>query len=512
MTIPFKQIPQNLRVPLFYAEVDPSHANSATLNQRALIIGQITSSGAATPGVPIISQGIADAKTQGGSGSMLALMTAAYRANDNFGEVWYLPLADASGGASASGTIQITSQPTANGVLALYIGGQLVSVPITAGMTTAQAASSINNTIMGTTGTPAMPDLPVTSSVSSSTVTFTAKNKGTVGNDIDVRVAYRGASGGEITPAGLAYIITAMSGGSLDPSGHGSPDDLTAALGNLLDLPFDFIVFPYTDTTSLNVIKTFLNDVTGRWSWTNQIYGHAFAASRGTYAALANFGASSGNGAARNDQHTSIMGFYDSPTMSCVCAAALAAQAAVSARADPGTPMQTLPLIGVLAPPLASRFNLSTRNSLLYDGVSTFTVDVDGTVRIENLITTYQQNSFGAADNSYLEVETMHLLTFILRALKTVVTSKYSQVKLAANGTRFAPGSNIVTPNIIRADLIAMYQQLEYNGYVQNSTAFAENLIVQQNASNPNRLDVLYPAVLIDQLRVFALLMQFRLF
>ncbi len=49
-----------------------------------------------------------------------------------------------------------------------------------------------------------------------------------------------------------------------------------------------------------------------------------------------------------------------------------------------------------------------------------------------------------------------------------------------------------MTPAIIRADIIAQYQQLEYDGHVQNSAAFAAALIVQQNSTNPNRVDVLY--------------------
>jgi phage tail sheath gpL-like len=160
---------------------------------------------------------------------------------------------------------------------------------------------------------------------------------------------------------------------------------------------------------------------------------------------------------------------------------------------------------------LQSRFNLSQRNTLLFDGVSTFTVADDGTVAIENLITTYQTNAFGQPDNSYLEIETMFLLAYVLRRLRTLVTSKYARVKLAANGTRFAPGSGIVTPNIIKADQIAEYQAMEFEGYVQGSDIFAQSIIVEQNASNPNRVDVLWPGILINQLRIFALLAQFRL-
>ena len=111
----------------------------------------------------------------------------------------------------------------------------------------------------------------------------------------------------------------------------------------------------------------------------------------------------------------------------------------------------------------------------------------------------------------YLEVETLFLSAYILRQLRTVVQGTYGRKKLAANGTRLLPNSNVVTPDVIRADLIAKYRELEAQGFVQQSQEFAANLIVEQNADNPNRVDVLYPAVLIDQLRVFAVLFQFRL-
>ena len=498
MTIPFKNIPQNLRVPLFYAEVDNSQANSATATQRALIIGQVTAAAIAAgtvPNVPVISQGVADAASVGGVGSMLHLMTAAYRANDNFGEVWYLPLADDPAATAAVGSLNFTAVPTVNGTLYLYIAGNRIALPVLTTQTTAQLATALAAAIN------AAPNLPVTAAVDgtvSSKVDITALNKGLAGNDIDIRVNYMGVMGGEVTPAGLTYTITAMAGGATNPT-------LTTALTNLGSEAFDFIAFPYTDTTSLDAIKTFLDDQTGRWSWDQQLYGHAFTAYRGTV------GTQTTLGTARNDQHATIMGFNDSPSLSWIWAAALTGAAAVSLKADPALPLQTVVIQGVLAPPIQSRFQLTDRNTLLYDGISTFMVASDGTVAIENLITTYQKNSFGQADNSYLEVETMFTLAYVLRTLASRITSKFSRVKLAANGTRFAPGSAVVTPNIIRADQIAAYEELEYNGYVQNTQAFAQALIVEQNATNPNRVDVLWPGTLIDQLRIFALLAQFRL-
>lgn len=493
--VPFKQIPQNIRVPLFYAEVDNSQANSATLNQRALIVGQATAAAIAAgtvPNVPIISQGVSDAAVVGGPGSMLHLMTQAYRNNDTFGEVWYLPLADDPGAVAAVGTVTIATAPSANGMLYLYIGGVRIAQPVLTTQTIAQIATALAATITGT------PNLPVTASAAANAVTLTAINKGPAGNDIDLRLNFQGTRGGEAMPAGLAVTLTAMASGATAPT-------LTTALGNLASLPFDFIICPYTDATSLDAFKALLSDTTGRWSWTTQIYGHFFAAYRGTLGAQTTFGVT------RNDQHGSIMGFNDSPTPNWLWASALAGASAVSLRADPATPLQTVAIQGVLAPPLQSRFLLTDRNTMLYDGMSTFFVGDDGTVYIENLITTYQKNASGAPDNSYLEIETMFTLAYVLRALKTVVTSKYARVKLAANGTRFAAGSNVVTPNVIRADLIAQYRQLESQGLVQNGEAFKAALVVQQNPTNPNRVDVLYPSTLINQLRVFALLAQFRL-
>ncbi|MED8996001.1 phage tail protein, partial [Escherichia coli] len=92
--------------------------------------------------------------------------------------------------------------------------------------------------------------LPVTAAVASDgiTIELTARNTGEAGNTIDIRLNYLGSSGGESTPDGLTLTITAMGGGT------GAPDmaDALAAQG---DREFDFIVLPYSDTTSLDDMK-----------------------------------------------------------------------------------------------------------------------------------------------------------------------------------------------------------------------------------------------------------------
>jgi len=495
MTIPFKNIPGNLRVPLFYAELDNSRANTNASPQRALLIGQKTAAGTLAANVPVICQSTFDGRAAAGSGSILSGMIDAYREGDPNGEMWVLPLSDDAAGAQAAGSIEFFGATTAPGSVPLYIGGRYLPVPIPTGQTLAQVATAVAAAINAAIG------LPVTAAVdgtSAGKVNITARNKGECGNDIDLRIAYRGVTAGEVMPTTITYIVTPMTGGTTNPA-------LATALSNLNDTGFDFIVCSLTDAASLAAIATLLNDANGRWSWLSQTYGHCWVAKRGTAGTNATFATT------LNNQHITNIAFNDSPTPPWKWAAAFAGAAAVSIRADPGVPLQNLAVPGVLPPPLASQFPLSIRNNtLLYGGCATWRVE-NGRVMMENMVTTYVTNASSAPDDSYLEVETLFLSVYVLRQLRAVVSDKYSRVKLAANGTRLLPGSNTVTPNIIRADLIAKYREMEGNGFVQKAEEFAAGLVVEQNAGNANRIDVLFPATLVGQLRAFAVLFQFRL-
>ncbi|HHQ6001620.1 TPA: phage tail sheath subtilisin-like domain-containing protein [Morganella morganii] len=489
MTVPFATIPQNLRTPLFFVEFDNSMANTATATQRTLLIGQMLDGAAGKDSIPERITSGTQAAERFGRGSMLHTEAEAYFRNDTAGEVWVLPLADTESQTAAAGKLKITSAANDTGVISLYIAGIRVQMAVVATDTAEAIATGLTKVINRNT------NLPVTASAATDTVTLTAKNKGAHGNGIDIRLNYLGLTGGESAPSGFEMTITAMSGG------NGAPD-LLNGLANLKDRSFDFIVNPYTDTASLDVVKTFLAE---RWAWDKQLYGHSYGVITGTYGQLAELGEK------RNDQHASLLGVNGSPSPDYQWSAAYTGAIAQSLRNDPGRPLQTLVISGVLPPDDTKILELTERNNLLHSGISTFTVDDDGTVRVENIITTYQKNAYGNNDDSYLQVETLYLLMFVSRYLRTQVTSKFGRMKLADDGTRFAPGSAIVTPNIIRAELIAQYGFLEFNGHVQDAKGFAAGLKVERNSQNPNRVDVLWTGTLINQLRVFALLNQFRL-
>lgn len=486
MAINFRYYPSTNRVPGTYVEVDPSKANNAQLNQRALLIGQITSAGTATPGVPIISQGRDADRAACGAGSMLASMAVRYRTQDAFGELWLLPLSDDGAATAGAGSILFTAGATANGTYALYVAGTAVPVALTAGMTAAQVATAVQAAIA------ANPNLHCTATAATATVTLTARNKGVAASDIDLRVGYYG----EVSPAGLAWTITPFSAGTQNPV-----SGLTAALANLGDKPFDFIAFPYTDAASLAQIKAFLGDAAGRWNWSQMIYGGWFGAFRGTFGAQTTFGVTN------NDPHGSIMGICDVPDPVWRVAADVCANCAVSLRANPAQPLQDVAL-GIMAPPVQSRFTIGERNSLLYDGISTFKSDDSGQVFIDRMVTTYQTNAQGVPDDSFLDVETDYQLMELNRDFQTQMATQFSRKILVSDTTRIPVGATaMVNTPIIKAAFIARYKYWESQGRVQNSTQFAQQIVVE-NAGR-GLVKVLAPVQLAQQLRQLAILVQF---
>jgi phage tail sheath gpL-like len=216
-------------------------------------------------------------------------------------------------------------------------------------------------------------------------------------------------------------------------------------------------------------------------------------------------------GMTRNDQHHTVAAIdADCPNPCWEYAAAYGGANAVDIASDPARPTQTTPLLGLLAPRAGNRFLFEDRLALLSFGIASSFIS-GGQLRVERAITTYQQNTFGAPDTSYLDSETLHTSAYVLRALKSVITSKYPRHKLADDGTRFAAGQAIVTPAVIKGELCAVYGQMEYLGIVENLDTFKQYLIVERDTTDPNRVNVLFPPDYVNQLRVFAVLNQFRL-
>ncbi|MEH6477975.1 MAG: hypothetical protein V7727_19950, partial [Sneathiella sp.] len=141
--VSFNQTPGNIRVPLFYAEVDNSKAFQFQQAYRTLIIGQRLAAGIASADEPILVTSADQAREYFGDGSQLAEMVEAYRGNDDFTELWCVPVDDNAAGSLAAGNITFTGTATEAGTINLYLGGKRVQVGVAIGDTASAIATAL---------------------------------------------------------------------------------------------------------------------------------------------------------------------------------------------------------------------------------------------------------------------------------------------------------------------------------------------------------------------------------
>ena len=488
MAISFDNIPATLRVPLAYIEFDNSGAltGTAAVPYKLLVLGQQNADATASPLTPVRITSADQAGDMFGRGSMLHNMFRLIKGANSYLETWALPARDNSAGKKAAATVTLTGKATASGTLYLYIDGQAVSCAVTAdeelSATATRLAAAVN----------AKTSLPVTAAAAEGVVTLTCRWPGETGNTLSAVAGLYG----EDVPAGLSVACAAFTGGSGDPD----MDEVIAALG---DEQWHGIVLPWTGKAGLAALGVELDR---RWGPMVQKESITFTAFRGTHGETADFGANS------NSHLITCMGTGDAaPQAPYLWAAVYGVVALASLETDPARPLQTLALTGIIPPPLKDRWTMEERNLLLHDGIATSMVQAGDIVAIEREVTMYQVNKWGEADPSYLDVTTPATLGYIRYATKSRITQKYPRHKLASDGTRYSPGQAIVTPSVIRGELLALYRELEYAGIVENFDAYKADLIVERNASDRNRVDVLAPPDIVNQFRIFAMKTMFVL-
>jgi phage tail sheath gpL-like len=415
--------------------------------------------------------------------------------------VYCLPLSDASESTAATATIAFTGTATANGTLPLYVDGAYVPVGVTSGQTAATIATNTAAAINAWASSGGNL-LAWTATASTGTVTLTAQNKGTLANTGTVFLSYRGPANGEgqfgtTNIPGITATLTQPSGGATDPQ-------INTALANLPAQNFDFICNPYNDANNTGYMTSFLSDAAGRWNWSVELFGGAFTAKGGSLSTRTTWSTN------LNDQHLSGIGAYGSPNPDWHWAVDYTAACAVSLKANPAVPVGGLgggAQLNVLPPLLANQDSFSEQDTLLYDGMSTYTVSQSGLVLVQRAITTYQKNAGGAPDNSYRNVNVPYQLMQWIRAWRSMILSQFNQAILVSDGTRIPPGSQMVTPTTISTATIALYNAFADAGLVQNATQFAQN-VVFTNAGG-GVVTCLLPVQLANQLIAVAADLQF---
>lgn len=488
--IPFLTIPLDWRVPGQYIEIDHTHAVRGLpgMPRRILLLGQRLAAGSVAAGVLTRVTRKEDGVGYFGQGSMLAQMIAASLKVNPYTETWALALDDLGAGVAATGTLTVTGAATQSGTLYVYVGGKRIAVGIASGDDATAVAAAIAAAIN------ANGDLAVTAAAALGVVTLTARHKGEEGNGIDLRHSYYA---GEAVPAGLVLAIAAMSGGS------GNPDVLDA-IAAMSTGAYYTIVMPWSDVANMTAME---NELQSRWGGMDMRTGHAFTFKPATYANLATYGS------ARNSPHSSVPGLNKSPSLPWVIAAQFAAAVDFAGGNDPARPFRGIELPDVLAPAEADRFTSTERNLLLHDGISTIVFDESGKAMVEQVVTTYQTNSFGLEDTSLLKLNTKWTVDYMRYVFRSAIARDYPRHKLSGDDVldKIAPGQPIATPKLIRNTLIGEAVKLVEAGLMEDLEQFKTDLNVVRSSADVNRVNAILPPNVVNQFDVFAAAVQFIL-
>lgn len=491
--VSFNAIPSNILEPFVAIEFDSSLAQSGPQIQpyRGLIVGQRLVAGTvplitgSTSTAPKLVTSAEQASSFFGSGSIAHRMARAWLAANRVTELWVCGVADAAASTAAAYTITVTVTTAVAGTIFLYVCGELVTVGVTSGQSANSIAAAINTAINAAVG------LPVTSTVSTNVVTVTARNTGTCGNSIDLRVNYQA---GETLPIGVTLAFAQSVTGATDPT----IADVLAAIG---DTWFNRFAFGWRNSATFTAVDA---ELESRFGPLRPIDGRAFFGVRDTHANAVTLGS------ALNSKHLVLAPRNRPASAEWEYAASLAAVTALSAQQDPARPHQTLELVGIRGPEPIDDFDFTERNILLDNGLTTIGLE-GGIERIGRTVTTYQRNAAGADDSAYRDLTTLDTLSFLRYSLRQRLLVKFPRHKLADDGTRFGAGQAIVTPASARGEILAWFRELEVQGLVEDFEQFKRDLVVQRNTTDPSRLDILVPSNLINGLIVRAVQIQFRL-
>jgi len=481
-----------LVAPLFGFEV--TSGGQFESNARQIVIGHKNTGADLAENTPTVCNSLLEAQALAGAGSMLADMYRITRLNAPAQEIWLL--AAAASGTAGVWSITVDSVPAAGGYGVLQIAGEPITITIAAGDDDDAVATAIAAAINAYYNEMTGASLPVTAAVDGGTanqVNVTARHAGDIFADLDFYIP--------TTLSSNAFVGALTIAEETAPSGT---PDLSSALAALGDDPFDWIVCPWSDTTNLDRYGTLLSDVSGRWAYNRQVYGHVVTVTTGTTSENTTLGL------ARNDRHVTII-----PRVTDAGNASPAWQWAAGhlgrvvtwlsdgVNGNVSRNQTGLVIEGVKAPRDRTKWlGYSARNTYLKSGLSTWQITVDGKVAIDKLITTYRLNPLGQTDTTFRDIQIMGQLMYVLRHWRAALSYEHGQKALEETN----PGTlaAISTPKDIKATLIHAHRQTTLQGVTANTEEFAKRVNVKINADNPDRVDVMAPIDMVQPLDIIA--------
>lgn len=486
MAIPYTKVPGK------YVDFDLRNLKPGLtpLDDHVLIIAQKTSSGSIPEKQPTKVFSDADAALYFGSGSVAHLaVREALTANPNL-DLTVVGVDDAGGAVKAEGQIDLagfTGLGGVNGTLQVFIGDQMIQAaysttdtPTSLALALDSAASVYSNV------------LPVDTTAISSTWGFTAKNAGTVGNYIPIRVADKN---------GTSYVtVTAMTTGSTDPD-VGNYNSAGSVLASVAAGNYTVVVngIPNTQGShdSATKIKTWLDWAGGSVEQRGAVQVLAVPDIEETYANSKTLAGTSLN----HWRTTLCRDVYADSTDAGIARSeyfkeAAAYGAMIASQTDPAVPYDGLALTGIAPMAVPERLSFTQMQDLLSNGVSPLNVISGEQVAIVRAISTYITTG-GVPDYTLIDINTCRTMDYLRTQIRTRYTLRFVRAKMSARVLKS-----------IKTETMDVLYQLEKAEIVQNVQQYESGVTVVKDNADPYRAVVTIPANIVPGLHVIAATIQ----
>lgn len=225
---------------------------------KAVALGNKTAAGSIALNTPVRIASAEDANTYFGARSELAQMARAWFKRAPRGLLYGVAVDEGVSAVAATATILVAGPASGAGVIRGRVAGQLINeVAIASGASAATIATALDAEL------DRWAELPATSAASTATVTLTAANGGTRGNNLRVVL--------EVTAPGVTLSLNGGTAAAVVKGNFGSgtatagsvADNFTDALAAIAAVRYHRIIAACDDDTNRGRVKTHLNTVSG---------------------------------------------------------------------------------------------------------------------------------------------------------------------------------------------------------------------------------------------------------
>ena len=459
--IQYETIPGSIRVPGRYVEFNTKTAMRGLPSnpQKMLLIAPMLNSGSQPPLTPISLFSDTEAASLFGAGSWAHLCVTQAFTNNAYLDLTVIGVPDADAGIAATASLTISGNATSVGVATVTLAGIDYQIAIATG----EAADSIATRLMAVIN---QPQSLVTATATAGTIQLTAKNKGSIGNEIALST--------HVTASDIMMTVNAFADGDVNA-------DITAALDKVAGKRYHIICNTLADDKNAQALANHVTNVS------NAIEKRGCIGVMGWRGSLASGTTFAGK---LNDGRITIAWYKNAIESNAIIATGYAAVLAFEE--DPAKPLNNLQIKGLTVTndadwPLYAEFN-----NALYNGLTPLHV-VNNKVQIMRAVSSYTKNATGTDDPALLDITTIRTLDYVRDAIDQRIALRFPNDKLSSR-----------TPLRVRSEILDVLNLCDEAEILEEVMANKDKLIVQRNLNNPNQLDAIIPADVVNGLHVFA--------